>query len=116
MALCVNISPLRFSMTRTEKYRQYREEISNMKFETFSQKREASETIEKLHDTRSGKKLNYSQVMEANEIFEQGEVKFKRRRQINLTKYEIFYYLIAATVFVALVVGLIVSGVILWGK
>ena len=115
MTLCVNISPLRFSMTRTEKYRQYREEISNMKFETFSQKREASEAIEKLPGAKSGKKLNYNQVMEANEIFDEGEVKFKKRRLINLTKYEIFYYLIAATVFVALVVGLIVSGLTLWG-
>ena len=103
-------------MTRTEKYRQYREEISNMKFETFSQKREASETIEKLHDTRSGKKLNYSQVMEANEIFDQGEVKFKRRRQINLTKYEIFYYLIAFGIIAILVIGLVISGTILWRK
>ena len=103
-------------MTRTEKYRQYREEISNMKFESFTQKREASETIEKLHDNRLGNRLNLEQVMIANEVFDEGEVKFKKRRLINLTKYEIFYFLIASIIFVILVVGLVVSGIKLWGK
>ena len=114
MALCDNISPLRFSMTRIEKYRSYREEISNMKFETFTKKSEASETIEKLHSSKLGNKLNYEQVMKANEVFDQGEVVFKKRRLINLTKYEIFYYLIATIVIVALVVGLIITGIKLW--
>ena len=45
-------------MTRTEKYRRYRNEILNMKFETFTVKREASETLDKLHDNRLGNKLN----------------------------------------------------------
>ena len=103
-------------MTRTEKYRQYREEISNMKFECFTQKREASDTIEKLHDKRLGTRLNLEQVLIANEVFDEGEVKFKKRRLINLTKYEIFYFLIAALVIVALVIGLIVTGINLWGK
>ena len=103
-------------MTRTEKYRQYREEISNMKFESFTQKREASETIEKLHDTKASNRLNLEQVMIANEVFDEGEIKFKKRRLINLTKYEIFYFLIATLVIVALVIGLIVTGINLWGK
>ena len=103
-------------MTRTEKYRQYREEISNMKFENFTQKREASDTIDKLHDKRLGTRLNLEQVMIANEVFDEGEVKFKKRRIINLTKYEIFYFLIATLVIVGLVIGLIVTGINLWGK
>ena len=103
-------------MTRTEKYRQYREEISNMKFESFTQKREASETIEKLHDTKASNRLNLEQVLIANEVFDEGEIKFKKRRLINLTKYKIFYLLIAALVIVILVIGLIISGLKLWGK
>ena len=103
-------------MTRTEKYRQYREEISNMKFENFTQKREASDTIDKLHDKRLGTRLNLEQVMIANEVFDEGEVKFKKRRIINLTKYEIFYFLIATLVIVGLVIGLVVTGINLWGK
>ena len=101
-------------MTRTEKYRQYREEISNMKFETFTKKSEASNTVEKLHSSKLGNKLNYEQVMEANEVFNEGDVKFKKRRLINLTKYEIFYYLIAFIIIAILVTGLIISGIKLW--
>ena len=103
-------------MTRVEKYRRYRQEISNMKFETFSEKREVAKEVNKVHDARNGNKLNYEQVMAVNETFDNGEIKFKKRRLINLTKYEIFYFLIAALVIVALVIGLIVTGINLWGK
>ena len=103
-------------MTRTEKYRQYREEISNMKFESFTQKKEATETIEKLNGNRLGNRLNYEQVMIANSVFDEGEVQFKKRRMINLTKYEIFYYLIALGVIVTLLIALIISGIKFWGK
>jgi hypothetical protein len=86
-----------------------------MKFETFTQKREASETIEKLHGKRLGNKLNYEEVMAVNEVFDEGEVvKFKKRRSINLTKYEIFYCLIALIVIALLVAGLIITGIKLW--
>jgi len=103
-------------MTRTEKYRQYRKEISNMKFESFSQKREASETIEKLQGNRLSRHLNYEQVMDANKVFDEGEVKFKKRRLINLTKYEIFYYIFAISIVLFLIIGLIISGTKLWGN
>ena len=103
-------------MTRLEKYRQYREDISNMKFETYTQKREASEAIDKLRDNKSGNKLNYEEVMMANDVFDSGEIKFKKRKLINLTKYEIFYCLIAIIIISLIVVGLIVSGIKLWGK
>ena len=114
MTLCDNISPLRFSMTRVEKYRRYRQEISNMKFETFSEKREVAEQVDKVHDTSLGNKLNYEQVMAVNESLSQGETKFKKIRLINLTKYEIFYYLIAFGIIAILVAGLIVTGILTW--
>ena len=101
-------------MTRTEKYRQYREEISNMKFESFTQKREASDTIDKLHNKHLGNKMNFNDVMTANEVLDTSEVKFKKRRLINLTKYEIFYYLIAFGIIAILVAGLIVTGILTW--
>ena len=103
-------------MTRVEKYRRYRQEISNMKFETFSEKREIAEQVEKVSDTSVGSKLNYEQVIAVNETFDKGEVKFKKRRLINLTKYEIFYYLIAFGIIAILVIGLVISGTILWRK
>ena len=103
-------------MTRVEKYRRYRQEISNMKFETFSEKREIAEQVEKVSDTSVGNKMNYEQVIAVNDTFDKGEVKFKKRRLINLTKYEIFYYLIAFGIIAILVIGLVISGTILWRK
>ena len=103
-------------MTREEKYRRYREEILNMKFETFSEKREVAEQVDKVHDTRLGNKLNYEQVMAVNEAFDNDKVKFKKRRLINLTKYEIFYYLIAFGIIAILIVGLIITGTLTWRK
>ncbi len=114
MTLCDNISPLRFSMTRVEKYRRYRQEISNMKFDTFSEKREVAEQVGKVHNSKTGNKLNYDDVMAVNESFDNGEVKFKKRRLINLTKYEIFYYLIAFGIIAILVVGLVIAGILTW--
>ena len=101
-------------MTRVEKYRRYRQEISNMKFETFSEKREVAEQVDKIHNPRTGNKLNYEEVMDINDAFNKGEVKFKKRRLINLTKYEIFYYLIAFGIIAIFVVGLIVTGILTW--
>lgn len=101
-------------MTRVEKYRRYRQEISNMKFETFSEKREVAEQVDKIHNPRTGNKLNYEEVMGINDAFNKGEIKFKKRRLINLTKYEIFYYLIAFGIIAILVVGLIVTGILTW--
>ena len=103
-------------MTRVEKYRRYRQEISNMKFETFSEKREIAEQVEKVSDTSVGNKMNYEQVIAVNDTFDKGEIKFKKRRLINLTKYEIFYYLIAFGIIAILIIGMIITGTILWRK
>ena len=101
-------------MTRVEKYRRYRQEISNMKFETFSQKHEVAKEIDKLNGNRQSNRLNYDEVMTVNESFDEGEIKFKKRRLINLTKYEIFYFLIAFGIIAILVIGLIITGIKLW--
>ena len=101
-------------MTRVEKYRRYRQEISNMKFETFSEKKEVAEQVDKVYNSKLGNKLNYEQVMAVNETFNNGKVKFKKRRSINLTKYEIFYYLIAIGIIAVLVIGLVISGILTW--
>ena len=101
-------------MTRVEKYRRYRQEISNMKFETFSQKRVVAKEVDKLNGNRQSNRLNYDEVMIVNESFDEGEIKFTKRRLINLTKYEIFYFLIAFGIIAILVIGLIITGIKLW--
>ena len=102
-------------MTRVEKYRQYREDISNMKFETFTQKGEVAKQVGKMHANRDSNKLNYDQVMVIQDEFDGGEVNFKRKRFIGLTKYEIFYYSIALIFIIAIIVSLILVGIKLWG-
>ena len=101
-------------MTRVEKYRRYRQEISNMKFETFSEKREVAKQVDKVHNSRVGNKLNYEEVMAVSDTFDTGDIKFKKRRLINLTKYEIFYYLIAFGIIAILVIGLVITGILTW--
>ena len=103
-------------MTRVEKYRRYRQEILNMKFETFSEKQEVAEQVDKLHNPELGNKMNYTDVMTVSESFDKGKMKFKKRRLINLTKYEIFYYLIAFGIIAILVVGLIITGILTWRR
>ena len=101
-------------MTRIEKYREYRKEISNMKFETFSQKRKVSQEIEKVHDSEFGSKLNYEQVMNIHEVYDSNQTISKQNRRFALTKYEIFYYLIALSFIAVMIVALIFVGIKQW--
>ena len=100
-------------MTRTEKYRQYRKEIANMKFESFSEKNETSKKVEKVHGVLNNK-LNYEQVMIVQESIGDKTVNFKRKKLLGLTKYEIFYFLIALVVVIILGVLTILTGIKLW--
>lgn len=102
-------------MTRVEKYRRYREEISNMKFESFTQKKEASEQVEKKHKSDFGSKLNYEEVMEIHEVYEENEEKSKKIKLIPFTKYEIIYSVIAILLFVIILLALIFTGKKIWG-
>ena len=98
-------------MTRVEKYRRYREEISNMKFENFSVKREASHRVENLYGNRKEDKLNFEDIMVVQEVFEKGQIPEKNKRLINLTKYEIFYYLIAIIFVVIIIAAMIIVSI-----
>ena len=101
-------------MTRTEKYRQYRKEIANMKFESFSEKNETSKKIENIHGNFSSNKLNYEEVMIVQESIADKSVNFKRKKFFSLTKYEIFYFLIVLGVVIILSVLLVLTGIKLW--
>lgn len=115
MRLCDNIFSLSTSMTRVEKYRRYREEISNMKFETFSQKKEAAEQIQKLHNANSGNKLTLDNVLEVHDVFDGNKKKIKRIQLFPLTKFEILYSLIAIISIAIILVALILTGNKIWG-
>ena len=101
-------------MTRTEKYRAYRNEISNMKFDTPSSKKEVSKEVDKFHSDFQSSKLNYDEVMLIQESVNGEEVNFRRKRVLGLTKYEIFYLLTFILVVTVLAVSLILVGIKLW--
>ena len=101
-------------MTRTEKYRAYRNEISNMKFDTPTSKDEVSKKVDKVHSDFYGSKLNYEQVMLIQESVGGEEVNFKRKKFFGLTKYEIFYVSTFLLVIIALLISVILVGVKLW--
>jgi len=111
MTLCVNISPLSDSMTRVEKYREYRKEISNMKFETLTTKHQAAMQVDKFHDMEDGNKLDYEHVMIVHDVYDDGGTKLKKRKVIRLTKYEIFYCSIAFVIIALLLASIIIVGI-----
>lgn len=115
MALCVNIFTLTNSMTRVEKYRRYREEISNMKFETFTQKKEAYEEVEKMHNFENGNKLNLDEILEVHEVFDGAEKKHKKTKLIPITKFEIIYSSVAILIIAIILIALILTGKKIWG-
>jgi len=101
-------------MTRTEKYRAYRNEIKNMKFDTPTSKDEVSKEVDKVHSSFRDSKLNYDEVMLIQEAVNGEEVNFKRKKYIGLTKYEIFYLSSFVIVTIILIVLLILTGYKLW--
>ena len=102
-------------MTRFEKYRAYRNEISNMKLESLSSKEEVSKEVDKVHSDLGGSKLNYEQVSLVHELVTDEKVNFKRKKYIGLTKYEIFYFAFFLVVVIILVIFLVISGSKMWG-
>lgn len=101
-------------MTRVEKYRRYRNEISNMKFDTFSEKKEVAKEVGKVHSDAYSSKLNYEQVMLVQEAIGEEQVNFKRKKFIGLTKYEIFYFVISIVLVIILLVLVILTGIKVW--
>lgn len=95
-------------MTRVEKFRRYREEIANMKFESSSNKKTLSETIERMCVDNDSQKLNYEQVLDVFDTYDPDAKDTKRKHHIKLRKSQIIYYLVAGAVILALVISIIV--------
>lgn len=98
-------------MTRVEKYRTYREEIANMKFQSSSSKKTVSEKVGSLRNIYSGSKLQYEEVLNAYEVYDSDAKDVKKRRIIKLRKTQIIYLVIACSVVLGLLIGVIISGV-----
>ena len=98
-------------MTRVEKFRRYREEIANMKFETSSNKKTMSEEIGRMVGNREGSKLNYEQVLDIFDSYDPDAKNTKKRHHIKLRKNQIIYWSVASVVIIGLLIGIIVVAV-----
>ena len=95
-------------MTRVEKFRRYREEIANMKFETSSTKKTLSEKIERMCTVNDSQKLEYEQVLTAFGTYDPDAKDTKRKHHFRLRKNQIIYYSVAGVVILALLIAIIV--------
>ena len=86
-----------------------------MKFESSSLKKEACVYIEKKKNSSIDSKLNYDDVMEAHEVYEKSNNKFRRIKFIPITKFEILYSLIAILLITIILIALIKTGNKIWG-
>lgn len=98
-------------MTRVEKFRHYREEIANMKFESSSNKKSISEKIGRLCDTNESSKLDYEQVLNIFDTYDPDVKSAKRKRHFKLRKRQVIYWSFASIVILALLIGIIVTAV-----
>lgn len=98
-------------MTRVEKFRRYREEIANMKFETSSNKKTMSEEIGRMVGNREGSKLNYEQVLDIFDSYDPDAKNTKKRHHIKIRKNQIIYWSVASVVIIGLIIGIIVIAV-----
>lgn len=95
-------------MTRVEKFRRYREEIANMKFENSSTKKTLSETIERMCVDNDSQKLKYEQVLDVFDTYDPDAKNTKKKHHLRLRKSQIIYYSVASVVILALVIAIIV--------
>lgn len=98
-------------MTRVEKYRRYREEIANMKFESASSKKTMSIKIGRMCDNNDSSKLNYEQVINLFDTYDPDAKNTAKRRNFRLRKSQIIYWSIASVVILGLLIGIIVTAV-----
>ena len=99
-----------FGMTRVEKFRRYREEIANMKFESSSSKKTLSETIERMCVDNDSSKLKYEQVLDVFDTYDPDAKNTIKKHHIKLRKNQIIYWSIASVVILALLIAIIVVG------
>lgn len=106
-------------MTRTEKYKKYREEIKHSFFD--EKDRTSKEISAELvgsfisSDKRQTNSLSFDEVMSAYETYETDEV-IKPKKRTNLTKRnEIIFAIVMSIIIAALLVGVIITGINAFG-
>lgn len=106
-------------MTRTEKYYKYREEIKHSLFDEkdFSTKRISAELVESLikGEERQTNSLTIDELLFAHEPYEPKQ-KAKTKKKMNLThRNKLVFYIFMSIIIASLLVGVIITGINVFG-
>ena len=103
-------------MTRVEKYRRYRQEIANMKFEESSSKQKLVNEQIRKDSSYDNKVIGYESVMNVFDSYDTNGKNQKHKHSFRIRKDQVRYCLVAVSVLSVLLVGIILVGINLWGK
>lgn len=103
-------------MTRVEKYRRYRQEIANMKFEDSSSKQKLVNDEIRKDSLYDNKLVGYESVMNVYDSYDTNGKNQKHKHSFRIRKDQVRYCLIAASVLTVLLVGIILVGIKIWGN
>ena len=105
-------------MTRVEKYREYRKEILNSFYneKKVTKKSILSERVSNATlNTDTGNSLSYDDVLEAYELYEEKKEEPAKKTLSKVQKKQLLFLIIGILVVVALLVGLIIVGINVFG-
>ena len=104
-------------MTRVEKYREYRNEISQLPSEPKqTKKRQSSQRVDELlKENKNQKKLAFEDVYEGLDIYNVEHTNIERTHPNYQKRNLIFFYSLMTVVIIGLIVGIILVGTSLYG-
>lgn len=104
-------------MTRVEKYREYRNEISQLPSEPKqTKKRQSSQRVDELlKENKNQKKLAFEDVYEGLDIYNVEHTNIERTHPNYRKRNLILFYSLMTIVIIGLIVGIILVGTSLYG-
>lgn len=104
-------------MTRVEKYREYRTEISQLPSEpNQTKKRQSSQRVDELlKENKNQKKLAFEDVYEGLDIYNVEHTNIERTHPNYRKRNLILFYSLMTIVIIGLIVGIILVGTSLYG-
>ncbi|MBR0033868.1 MAG: hypothetical protein IJP60_02485 [Bacilli bacterium] len=104
-------------MTRVEKYREYRNEISQLPSEpNQTKKRQSSQRVDELlKENKNQKKLAFEDVYEGLDIYNVEHTNIERTHPNYRKRNLILFYSLMTLVIIGLIIGIILVGTSLYG-
>ena len=106
-------------MTRTEKYKKYREEIKHSFFveKEKTNKELTSDYVEEIltKEGRNTEQLSVDEIIKAHQLYDQEHEVESKKKLNSIKKKQILFVIISAVVILGLLTGLIIVGIKLFG-